>query len=150
MHNLNPQKSLHSSGQQNPSWPSSGEGNNVADMGREVKARLEELRRLPANWDGYGARPIDGAIIDAAQSFIERLPNDLPVPPRVVPMSPGNLQLEWHAGSRTLELAFETPQVIHFLKWHPQEQIEEEDVFPVTDTNRALGLIQWFSSRTSA
>src|SRR4051812_12390256 len=73
-----------------------------------VCGRLNDLGSLPANWDGYGAPVIDRAILEAAQQFIRALPDDLAPRPQVVPMSGGNLQLEWHHGPKILELEFES------------------------------------------
>lgn len=72
------------------------------------------------------------------------LPENIGFQPRVVPMSTGNLQFEWHHGKKTLELEFESPQTIHFLQWNSDEGIEEEDTFRASDIDRAVDLIQWF------
>ena len=108
-------------------------------------AELNELAKLQPNWDGYGASRISPPIIDAARRFIDRLPESVPSPPAIVPMSPGNLQLEWHEGERVLELEFETPDTIHYLQWDPSEHVEEEDTFPATDVGKAIQLIRWFT-----
>jgi hypothetical protein len=113
-----------------------------------VETELNDLAQLRPNWDCYGAPAIDPGIIAAARKFIEALPANLVYRPRVVPMSTGNLQFEWHHGSKILELEFETPQTIHFLQWHPEASVEEEETFPATDLERAVDLIQWFMSGT--
>ena len=56
-----------------------------------------------------------------------------------------NLQFEWSAGRRSLELEIESPATIHYLKWDPNEKVEEEDVFNIGDTDRTVRLIQWFA-----
>jgi hypothetical protein len=113
-----------------------------------VEGDLDRLSRLPPNWDGYGAPMIDPSILETARMFIKALPENLAYRPRVVPMSTGNLQFEWHHGSKILEIEFETPQAIHFLQWHPEFEIEEEGVLHSTDIERAVDLIQWFMSGT--
>ena len=95
--------------------------------------RLDSLGALAPNWDGYGAPVIDPAVIEAARSFIARLPEGLVSRPQVVPMSNGTLQLEWHDGPKSLELEFESPSSIRYLQWHPEQGVEEEDSFPVTN-----------------
>ena len=109
-----------------------------------VDAELAQLSQLRSNWDGYGAPPIDQEVIAASRTFIKGLPENFAPRPRVVPMSSGNLQLEWHRGGKILELEFETPRVIRFLQWNEPEGMAEEDEFPVTDIETAVDLIQWF------
>jgi len=116
-------------------------------VGTRVKVatseKLNELALLKAGWDCYGAPPIERKIIDAAIHFVSQLPDTIHIQPRVVPTSAGGLQLEWHDGPRVLELEFENPQEIRFLRWHPQAAIEEEDSFSAKDINRAVELIHW-------
>ncbi len=109
-----------------------------------IEHDLDRLASLPANWDREGAPRIDPAIIQAARNFIARLPANVAPIPAVVPSAAGNLQFEWSAGRRSLELEIEDPSTIHFLKWDPNEKVEEEDVFNIEDTDRTVRLIQWF------
>ncbi len=115
-----------------------------ATFKESVAAEVEALAALQVNWDSYGAPAIDRNIIAAGVQFVRSLPDDLAYRPRVVPMAPGNLQLEWHEGQKILELEFETPTTIRFLKWSGDEKFSEEDMIRVSDTHRALDLIQWF------
>ena len=116
--------------------------------GEEFRIRIEQeldrLASLPATWDREGAPRIDPAIIRAARHCIARLPPNIAPIPAVVPAAAGNLQLEWSAGRRSLELEIENPSKIHYLKWDPNEGIEEEDVFDSEDADRTVDLIQWF------
>ena len=109
-----------------------------------IDRELDRLASLPANWDHEGAPQIDPAIIRAARDFIARLPRNVSPIPAVVPSAAGNLQFEWNARRRSLELEIESPATIHYLKWDPSEEVEEEDVFDIEDTDRAVHLIQWF------
>ncbi len=120
------------------------------DFADAINVRLDELSRLQPNWDGYGAPTIDPKIIAAARTFVRSLPAQLALCPRIVPLSPGNLQLEWHAGTKILELEFEDPRTIHYLQWYPEHGVEEEDTIPVTDIERVVDLIQWFLSKDGA
>lgn len=105
---------------------------------------LDRLAALEPNWDAQGAQPIHPAVIEAARRFIDALPPDLISAPAVVPMAKGNLQFEWHDGPRSLEFEVEDPVTIHYLRWHPEEGIEEENSFPLQDTSRAIALMDWF------
>jgi hypothetical protein len=117
----------------------------VPGVKRVLRSKLDELGALPINWDGFGAPRIDPAIIDAAREFVDRMSEHFASGLTIVPMSSGNLQLEWHDGPKVLELEFETPKAIHYLKWDPPHGIEEEDSFSAADFDKALQLIHWFT-----
>jgi hypothetical protein len=109
---------------------------------------LEALKSLPPNWNGYGAIPIDRRVIGAAEDFIRSLPGDIATTPRVVPMTRGRLQFEWHRGSRSLELEFESSDRLHYLKWDPDAGVEEEEIIAADDASAALALLRWFASES--
>ena len=111
---------------------------------RVVNQELDRLASLSPNWDAEGALSIDPDIIKAAHDFISKLPKNIASIPAVVPSASGNLQFEWNAGSRSLELEVETASTVHYLKWHPEQGIEEEDSFDIKNTGRAVTLIRWF------
>ena len=107
--------------------------------------QLDTLSKLPAGWNGYGADPIDPAIIAVARRFLADLSLDAVGHPQILPMTRGRLQLEWNRGDRSLELEFEDIESIHFLKWDPQAGIEEEDVIPIREIGAVRELIAWFA-----
>jgi hypothetical protein len=109
----------------------------------DVQAAIESLRALAPNWDGYGAPAIDADVIEAAKAFIAKLAENVASRPLVVPMSNGTLQLEWHDGPKSLELEFESPYSIRYLKWHPDRGVEKEDTFSTADVDTAVDLIRW-------
>ena len=63
---------------------------------------------------------------------------------KVVPLALGRLQFEWHKENLCLELELETPLTVHYLKWDPEKEIEEEDIFDITDLTQAEDLVRWF------
>ena len=109
--------------------------------------QLDELALFRPRWDGEDALVIDPAIIAAARSFLEQLPDDLSKP-LVMPCPAGTLQFEWESmpqpGQRYLELEFETPTTIHYLRQDSEGDLDEEDVFDIEDIDRAVSLIRWF------
>ena len=111
---------------------------------KEVLKQLGCLGELKDDWDGYGARTINSQIIQAAASYVPWLASQIAVSPLVVPLSDGRLQLEWHDGPKTLELEFESPTKVHYLQWHPEAGVEEENVVSVGDKNTMVELLQWF------
>ena len=110
--------------------------------------QLDDLASLQPNWDGEDALVIDPAIIAAARSFLKRLPDDLVSEPLVIPCPAGTLQFEWESESRYLELEFETPTTIRYLRQDSEGDLDEEDVFDIEDTDRAVSLIRWFEAST--
>lgn len=120
-------------------------GADQADFATDIGRDLDRIGDLQSNWDGYGAPVIAPEIISAARAFIASLPPGLAPRPAVVPMSTGNLQFEWHAGARILEIEVEDPETVHFLKWYPEEGVKDEDTFSIRDIDRAASLIRWFT-----
>jgi hypothetical protein len=116
----------------------------VSDFASNIRRELDRLAGLRENWDREGAPRIDAAIIQAARQFVDELPSDIATVPAVVPIADGNLQFEWNAGNRSLELEISNPKTIHYLKWCPQKVIEEESLFPIGDIDLAVSLIRWF------
>jgi len=110
-----------------------------------VVAQLNALRQLAEGWDGYHGCAINHAIVDAAIAVIQRLKPHLAPRPRIVPLTSGGLQLEWNTPVRSLELEFETTSTIHYLRWQPSAQIEDEDVIAADDTPKVEALIGWFA-----
>jgi len=66
-----------------------------------------DLMTLPHNWDSYGAGPIDQRLIHEALSMINGLLVPASPAPRIVPLSSGGLQLEWHRRGIDLEIVFD-------------------------------------------
>src|SRR3972149_2678261 len=128
-----------------PEFSYSARGYYSPNFENRINSELDRLAALPENWDHEGAKSIDQAIINAARKLIAALPKDIAKIPAVIPSADGNLQFEWTEGPRLLELEIETPTTIHYLKWHPEERIEEEDAFEIHQTDRAVLLIQWFT-----
>ncbi len=145
--NTRPEPGATDAGKKNGVWQEVGHFDSC--FRAEVTKAIEALSTLKQNWDSYGAPPIDPNIVSAALKFVRLLPENIASRPRVVPMSPGNLQLEWHHGRKILELEFETPATIHFLKWDADKDFSEEDTFRVNEIDRAVDLIQWFMSGAS-
>lgn len=110
---------------------------------RAVLQSLDELSAFKANWDGYGAAPLSSGNLDAAKRFVESLFDNAPTP-KVVPMTRGRVQLEWHRGNRSLELEFENPTTVHFLQWDSDRGLETEDTVPARQAGFLMGLVNWF------
>lgn len=123
---------------------------------RCITDRVQELGKLDDNWDGYGAKPIAPAMIAAVRQFLERLEDEhgelLLKPgtetdclvPHCGARSSGTVQLEWQIGDRSLELEFEKPEEIRYLKWWPGHDLtDEEESYPAADLSQSASLIRW-------
>ena len=60
--------------------------------------KINDLRNLPVDWDGYGSQQIEQRAIDTAVSVVLKLPKDLSAP-HVAPVPGGGIQLEWQSGT---------------------------------------------------
>jgi hypothetical protein len=110
-----------------------------------VAAELDRLRHLSGGWDGYHSRPIDPGIVEAARTLVFQLPPDIAPRPRVVPLASGTLQFEWGNDEVALELEFESPTTIRFLKWNPAAGDPQEDTMPVADQEGIEALVRWYT-----
>jgi hypothetical protein len=66
-----------------------------------------DLLTLKPNWDSYSADAIDPKLVHDAMNLINGLLAPTSPAPRVVPLSSGGLQLEWHRQGIDLEVVFD-------------------------------------------
>ena len=66
--------------------------------------KLDDLARLPVNWDSYGAPRIRSSSLRAAIEFLARTTDEDTPPPAVVPTNRGHVMLEWHTKGIDLEI----------------------------------------------
>lgn len=112
----------------------------------DVISDILRLRLLESDWDGAGAEIINVRSIERAVSFVRQMPTSHTIIPVVVPMSGGRLQLEWHTKTRSLELEFESPSQIHYLKCDEETGFDEEDVLSSPEEwNIANELVAWIT-----
>jgi hypothetical protein len=116
-------------------------------IGRQVEKELAQIGRLKPNWDGCGSPGIHPDILAAARTLISSLEAKGAVAPlcNVVPVPGGTLQLEWYEGARSLEIEIEDARTLHYLKWDPLEGVREEDTVGITEIDRCLDLLDWFT-----
>ena len=68
--------------------------------------RLEEINLLKPNWNENGAEPLNPDIRHRTESILK----DLPIQPRIYPLSDGGLQLEFHGNKSYIELDVSKPE----------------------------------------
>jgi hypothetical protein len=66
-----------------------------------------DLLTLPVNWDSYGAVSVERNLVQEAMNLMNTLLAPSSPAPRVVPLSSGGLQLEWHRKGIDLEIVFD-------------------------------------------
>lgn len=81
---------------------------------------------LPPDWDSYGAGPIASRIVHDALNFANAVLGPTSPPPRVVPLSSGGLQLEWHRNGVDLEVVFDRDDE-PFFYYHNRTSGEESE-----------------------
>jgi hypothetical protein len=89
-----------------------------------------DLLTLRPDWDSYGAGPIDPSLVRAALNFMNRLLSPTSSAPRVVPLSSGGLQLEWHRKGADLEVVFDRGEAPFFYYRNGASGEESERVLP--------------------
>jgi len=66
-----------------------------------------DLLTLAPNWNSYGAGKIVQKVVQEAMNFVAGLLGTSSPAPRIVPLSSGGLQIEWHRQGIDLEIVFD-------------------------------------------
>lgn len=80
-----------------PSWTSA------------VAEEIVKLQLLVREWDGYGAGPIRGDVLNFATQLLSRIMQSETPPPHLTPMSHEGILIEWHQHGIELEIEVEAP-----------------------------------------
>lgn len=100
--------------------------------------RLDYLRTLGDNWDGDGAAAISSDVIDAVERFCRGCIS-APVP-AANPTPDGGVQLEWHIGSRSLEIEFEPSGIVGYICWDRDSHWDREGELSVPSTDATASM----------
>lgn len=96
---------------------------------QSLVARLQELLKLPCGWDSYGASKVSLECVLGAANWFGRLSSHREASaPSAVPLADGGVQLEWHAGGRSLEVVFRPVAEPTFYYYDQQSGEEVEGV----------------------
>ena len=71
-----------------------------------AETRFAHLRSLNANWNSYGAHPLDEKTVDRTASLLATLVDDRTPEPSIVPAVSRGVQVEWHTLRGDLEIEF--------------------------------------------
>lgn len=96
-----------------------------AEWEEKTRRKLGQLLRLAPNWDGYGARSPDPAVLERAlRALLEVVPTSAPAP-YLVPSPTGGLQIEWHERAGDVEIEFKADGTASFFMETDDQVIEE-------------------------
>lgn len=84
------------------------------------------MENLQVGWDSYGGAMISRAVLLAVKQWLRAVATIDTVPPSVVPLGSGGVQVEWHDRGRDLEVAIETPGVFEVCYSSPDRTIDGE------------------------
>lgn len=96
-----------------------------ADWFQDTRRKFDQLLDLPPNWDGYGARAIEPAVLEQAlRMLLDAVPPTAPSP-YVVPSPAGGVQVEWHEPAGDIEIEFKVDGTASFYMETDDREIEE-------------------------
>lgn len=114
---------------------------------KATTAALNELARLPENWDSYGAGTIRQSYILAAMDLLLRIMRDNTPPPSVVPTNRGSVLLEWHLRGIDLEIEVAAHGQFHVVFEDVREGTEWEADVSSHDLTRVIEPVEMLSTR---
>lgn len=107
----------------------------------EVVIKLNELVALPIGWDGYRAQPVSFATAEFSLRMLEAICDDDSPTAQIVPGSNGDLQIEWHTPSMSVELHVRAPNSV--FAWHSGTAETPEQELPLsTDFTVVVGWLR--------
>jgi len=96
-----------------------------AEWFQDTRRKFDQLLDLPPNWDGYGARAMDPAVLERAlRVLLDVVPLSAPSP-YVVPSPAGGVQVEWHEPACDIEIEFKVDGTASFYMEMDDREIEE-------------------------
>lgn len=110
--------------------------------------KLDEISKLPDNWDGYGGLCIKNTVVEAANCLLLRLGKiaeiDMP-DPFVAPIAEGTFQFEWSLGNKYLEFEFINERTLSFLKEETisSGQDSSSNELPIDRIDEIQKLLNW-------
>jgi len=87
--------------------------------------RLIRVLKLPENWDSYNSQPPSQIAVNLGIRILAEINQEDILPPTVVPVSGGGVQLEWSVALRELELEISRDGLVEYLKTQSGEPVDE-------------------------
>lgn len=109
---------------------------------KPVFDRMTELTNLPAGWDGYNAPAVSFDTAWFTLHMLQSLCMDMDIEPQVIPGSSGDLQVEWHEETSSVELHVRRPNEVHAWRLVHATSREEE----LSLTNNFAPILPWMTT----
>ena len=108
-----------------------------------INSLVEQLQRVVAlngGWDGASARPVTSDALATALTVLEETMEWDTLAPKVIPVSDGGIQLEWHCAGVDLEIYVDSGGRVS--AWCREGSREwEEDFYPRSRLRKELSLL---------
>ena len=102
---------------------------NQSRLASYMEQRLNHLLHLKPGWDGRRSVPPTDASVKASVRILLAIADDSVLPPYVVPLSDGGLQLEWHVADHGIEIEIDNGGAVHVLEINAQgETVMNDDL----------------------
>jgi hypothetical protein len=98
-----------------------------------------DVLTLPPNWDSYQAKTIDPQIVRDAMNFVVGVLAPGTPAPRVMPLSNGGIQLEWHRNGIDVEVVFDLGDQPYF--FYTNHNTGEESEHPLENAGLLKSVI---------
>jgi hypothetical protein len=105
------------------------EGSDFPSWLDDALRALNAASALPANWDSYGARPVNQRTLEHALQILTRIMNDSFPAPEILATSHGGIQFLWNARKRELKVAVNAPYRGEYYYFDENKNDEEEEPF---------------------
>jgi hypothetical protein len=106
---------------------------------RSARETLDDIARIPDDWDSYGALRPTAAAVSAAHLLLGALWDDLGhlvddnvVPWAVAPLADGGVQFEWRGPGRAIEVEINPRGTMNFLAERDERTVTKSN--PLVDT----------------
>lgn len=92
---------------------------------QDTLRKFDQLVDLPPNWDGYGARAVDPALLKEVLRVLLEVVPPTASSPYVVPSPAGGVQVEWHEPAGDIEIEFKLDGTASFNMDTDDREIDE-------------------------
>jgi hypothetical protein len=110
---------------------------------RAAQKKLEELSKLPENWNSYGSQPIQPDAIEVTAKLLSDLVKLKMPEPQIFPVSGGGIQLEWENSKCELEIEILPNKSVEYLIVDEDGMMHEGQV-PQYNLIEIACLTEWF------